>query len=270
MTINEIKQKLSGPEYEFARIDPRIANNCIFAVIAGSHAYGTATENSDIDLRGCILNRSADLLGRKPVKSIIDEATDSVFHPFNKTIDLLKDCNPNMIELLGCPAENYVHMTTIGQELLDHRDMFLSQLVINKFQGYAAKQMKIIASSEIKTKPREKQCKELAALVRLYLTAIDILEKQEIITCRKQEAELLLAIRRGEYLTENPTAYGQLYRDEYRTIVEELSARFKYAAENTMLPKYPDEDAIHEFQVSVNRRAIDDNFVPAVLEYTRI
>ena len=45
--------------------------------------------------------------------------------------------------------------------------------------------------------------KHMMHLIRLYMMCIDILEKEEIITYRTEEHDLLMSIRNGEYLDEN-------------------------------------------------------------------
>ena len=56
MTISEIKQKINANEYSYLKTDPHLGDRIILLGHGGSHAYGTAVEGSDIDLRGCALN----------------------------------------------------------------------------------------------------------------------------------------------------------------------------------------------------------------------
>ena|GEM_PF-6700311 len=52
-TINEtIKTK----EYKFLNTNKHLKNNLIFLTFGGSHAYGTSTPESDVDIRGCAFN----------------------------------------------------------------------------------------------------------------------------------------------------------------------------------------------------------------------
>lgn len=88
-------------------------------------------------------------------------------------------------------------------------------------------------------------------LVRLYLMCLDILEKEEIRTYRGEDRDILLDIRHGEYQREDGT-----YMDEFFQLVNELEQRLQYAKENTSLPKVPDYNAVEEFVMEVNRKAI--------------
>lgn len=88
-------------------------------------------------------------------------------------------------------------------------------------------------------------------LVRLYLMCLDLLEKEEIVTYRENDIELLMSIRNGKYQKEDGT-----YRTEFFDIISDLEDRLAYAAENTSLPEKPDIKRIEEFVISVNERVL--------------
>lgn len=89
-------------------------------------------------------------------------------------------------------------------------------------------------------------------LVRLYLMCIDILEKEEIITYREKDHDLLMSIRNGGYQNEDST-----YKPEFFEIIDDLKKRLDYAKENTSLPAHPNMKQVEEFVMSVNRRALN-------------
>ncbi|MDE7367892.1 MAG: nucleotidyltransferase domain-containing protein [Lachnospiraceae bacterium] len=119
-------------------------------------------------------------------------------------------------------------------------------------------EMKAIVSSYNKMGKRNENAishnklgKHMAHLIRLYMMCIDILEKEEIITYRREEHDLLMSIRKGEYLDENrqPTA-------EFYDLLNEYEKRFEYAKNHTALPAMPDYKAINEFKMYVNERIV--------------
>ena len=88
-------------------------------------------------------------------------------------------------------------------------------------------------------------------LIRLFLMALDILEKGEINTYRKKEQELLIGIRNGEYQKSNGT-----FREEFYDMVNEYEKKLDYAAKHTTLPDAPDMEKVQEYVMFVNEKVI--------------
>ena len=289
---------LESNNYQFLRTNPRLGNRIILMGIGGSYAYGTNNENSDIDFRGITLNLPSDLLGLTQFEQYEDENTDTVIYSFNKIVKLLLECNPNTIELLGLDEDQYLIRTTLGQELLDHKSLFLSKRAAKSFGGYASAQLRrlqnAVARDHMPQKEREQHIynsvknaledfrrknemfdkgniniyidesdnpeykteifidadykhlplrdyenmlgvmnnvireydkigkrnkkkddnhlnKHAMHLIRLFMMAIDILEKNEIRTHRTDDLELLRSIRRGDFQKEDKTFSQDFY-----------------------------------------------------------
>lgn len=94
--------------------------------------------------------------------------------------------------------------------------------------------------------------KHACHLVRLYLMCIDILEKEEIITYREADRDLLMGIRNGAYQNEDST-----YKPEFFEMIADLEKRLDYAKENTSLPAHPNMKQVEEFVMEVNKRALN-------------
>ena len=133
---------LNSSEYDFLRTNPRLSARIILLGLGGSYAYGTNNENSDVDFRGVTLNLPSDLIGLTEFEQYEDGRTDTVIYSFNKIIKLLLNCNPNVIEILGLDDDQYFIRTTLGQELLNNRGLFLSKLAARSFGGYADAQLR--------------------------------------------------------------------------------------------------------------------------------
>ncbi len=338
MTMEEIKNKLHTEEYAFLKNNQHLCENVMLLTLGGSHAYGMETEHSDLDVRGIAFNSKEEILLGEDFEQVVDVPTDTSIYSFNKMIQLLTNNNPNTIEILGCNSEQYLYMTTLGKELLDNRKMFLSQICIHTFGGYASSQlrrmenkaarlvsqseneayilksiqnaqydfrnryyphsesdvqlyvdeavqegydteifmdvhlkhyplrdwtgmwneMKAIVSSYNKIGMRNEKAishnklgKHMAHLIRLYMMCIDILEKEEIITYRANEHDLLMSIRNGEYLDENRQP-----RAEFYDLLNEYEKRFEYAKKNTTLPQIPDYKRINEFKSYINEKIV--------------
>lgn len=339
MTIEQIKEMVSGADYDFLRTNEHLRNRTIFLTLGGSYSYGTNTETSDVDVRGCALNSPSDLLGLTNFEQVVNEATDTTVYSFNKLISLLLNCNPNTIEMLGCKPEHYFLITDIGQSMIDNRKLFLSKRAVNSFGGYATQQLRrlenalardklsqarkeeyILKSMQSSVKAFEEKCtsfehgsltlytadsprddldreifanihidkyparefngmvnalanvlgtyeklnhrnhkkddnhlnKHAMHLVRLYLMCLDILEKEDIITYREDDHDLLMSIRSGAYQLEDGT-----YHPNFFKMIDEFEKRLAYAKENTSLPEHPNMKLVQEFVMDINRRSLD-------------
>lgn len=151
---------LEKEEYSFLHTDPHLGRHIILLGLAGSYVYGTNNEHSDIGIRGIALNRRSDLIGMTSFEQHVDGCTDTAIYGFNKIINLLLNCSPNVLELLGLNTEHYLYLNDMGQSLLDNARLFLTKRAMH--------------------------------LVRLFMSAIDILEKEIIRTYRKNEQKLQL------------------------------------------------------------------------------
>lgn len=88
-------------------------------------------------------------------------------------------------------------------------------------------------------------------LIRLYMMCLDLLEKEEIITYREKEHDLLMDIRNGKYLDDTGKPIKEFFE-----MVNEYEKKLEYAEKNTNLPENPDYNAIHEFVMDVNERVV--------------
>ena len=88
-------------------------------------------------------------------------------------------------------------------------------------------------------------------LIRLFMMAIDILEKGEIRTHRTDDLPILLAIRRGDYMQEDGTFSSSFYE-----MLEEYERKLDEAATKTVLPDNPDMEQVEKFVERINRFAI--------------
>ncbi|MBE5851163.1 MAG: nucleotidyltransferase [Lachnospiraceae bacterium] len=334
----DFKALMNTSEYDFLRTNERLGERIMLLGLGGSYAYGTNRDGSDIDFRGVTLMMPSDLLGMTEFEQYEDERTDTVIYGFNKLVRLLLECNPNTIEMLGLDDDHYLIKSSLGQELLDNSDMFLSKRAIKSFGGYAGQQLRrlqnAIARDTLPQSDRERHIlrsvsnaledfnrryatsdqggiklyidssdnpefeteifvdadykhyplrdytdlwgtmrtvvrdydkigkrnkkkddnhlnKHAMHLIRLFMMAVDILEKGEIRTHRADDLPLLLSIREGDYMQADGTFSPGFYE-----ILESYEHKLDEAANKTILPDNPDMDRVERFVERINRYAV--------------
>lgn len=142
MDIQYIKDKLNSSEYEFLRTDPHLGRNILILTTAGSIAYGTNVDTSDIDVRGVTIETKQDIMGLSSFEQFEDRTTDTVIYGLKKFITLCLNSNPNVLEILGTSPEHLLAITKEGQLLRDNVDLFLSKKAIQSFGNYATAQLR--------------------------------------------------------------------------------------------------------------------------------
>lgn len=164
MNIDEIKAKVQSEEYDFLREKP-LGDNIIILGLGGSHAYGTNNENSDLDVRGVATHSPEDILTRKGFEQVVNEATDTTVYSLEKIINLLSNCNPNTIEILGLEPWQYLYVSDIGKALIDNRDMFLSKRAVHAFGGYANSQLRRLSNKAVRLVGQEERERHILASI---------------------------------------------------------------------------------------------------------
>ena len=158
--IPDFEALLHSELYDFLRTNAHLGSRIMLLGLSGSYGYGTNRAGSDVDFRGVALQQPSDILGLTVFEQYVDNHTDTVIFGFNKLVKLLLDCNPNSCEILGLPREKYMMISPLGEELLNHQQLFLSKRCIKSFGGYASAQLRrlqnAIARDSLPQTQREK------------------------------------------------------------------------------------------------------------------
>lgn len=162
MNVKDIKMMINtSKDYDFLFTNEHLGSNIILLGLGGSHAYGTNVESSDVDLRGCALNKKEEILTNKNFEQFDDDKTDTTIYSFNKLISLLTNVNPNIVEMLGLKPEHYIYLSPIGKELLDNKHLFLSKKCIYSFGGYANQQLRRLDNKAVRLVSQSEQEKHI-------------------------------------------------------------------------------------------------------------
>lgn len=161
MNINTIKKELKTNKYSFISSDEHLGSNVILLGLGGSHAYGTNTEGSDLDIRGIALNTKREILLGEDFEQVTNIDTDTIIYSFNKIVKLLSNCNPNTIEILGLNDDQYLYMSYIGNKLKDNVGLFLSKRAVQSFGGYANSQLRRLMNKSSRSATQEEKEKNI-------------------------------------------------------------------------------------------------------------
>lgn len=121
-------------------------DNLIVSHMAGSHAYGMSTPESDVDVRGIFC---ADAVNIRtpwfPVREqTIANMDDAKVYELTNFMKLYLDCNPNIVESLWVTDKSIIQTSPAYDLLRKYRQDLLSSKVAFTFSGYAMSQMKRI------------------------------------------------------------------------------------------------------------------------------
>ncbi len=142
MDVHDIKNAFQSDEYDFIRTDPHLGRNVLILTAAGSIAYGTNVETSDMDIRGVTVETRQDLMGLSSFEQFEDRKTDTVIYGLKKFIALCLNSNPNVLEILGSRPEHVLVLTEEGKLLRENSSLFLSKKAIQSFGNYATAQLR--------------------------------------------------------------------------------------------------------------------------------
>jgi predicted nucleotidyltransferase len=216
----------------------------IYRCIVGSHAYGLSHEKSDIDRRGFYLppaNLHWSLFGVP--EQLEKPETDECYWELQKFVQLALRANPNVLECLYTPLIETV--TPLAQELLNQREIFLTRLVFQTYNGYVISQFKKL-EQDLRVR-KEIRWKHAMHLIRLLLSGITILREGFVMISVDQYRDQLLYVRRGELPWETV--------NEWRL---RLHNEFDKAYQTTQLPVQPDYRKANDFLIYARQSMAKD------------
>jgi hypothetical protein len=236
-----LKHVKNGPlgDHEHALKEYDLYDFVIYRCVVGSQAYGLSHEGSDTDRRGIYLP-PADLhwsLYGVP-EQLENAATEEVYWELQKFLVLALKANPNVLECLYSPLIET--KTELAEDLLSHRDAFLSKLVYQTYNGYVLSQFKRL-EQDLRSIGTIKW-KHAMHLIRLLLSGITVLCEGFVPLSVEADRDRLLSIRRGEMDWESVNAWRL-----------NLHQEFEDAFAETALPESPDYQAVNEFLLRARR-----------------
>lgn len=218
-------------------------DHVIFQCIIGSQAYGLADDDSDVDRRGFFLPPANQHWSLSGVPEQLEcHETQEAYWEIQKFLVLALKANPNVLEALYSPlVEKATHL---AEELIAMREIFLSRLIYQTFNGYVMSQFKKM-QADIRNQGKVKW-KHVMHLIRLLISGTEALKKGVVPVAVTDHRDELLKIKRGEVPWEET--------EKWRL---SLHKEFEDAFENTSLPERPDYEKANAFLIKARRAAIE-------------
>jgi hypothetical protein len=224
--------------------DLLVREHTIYAVVVGSRAFGLDTDASDTDTRGVYVAPTESFWSLAKPPAHVDGPEPEWFSwEVERFCELALKANPNLLEVLHSPL--VVQQTALGQELVDLREAFLSQLAYQTYSGYVLSQFKKLEADF--RRDGAPKWKHVMHLIRLLLSARSLLLEARLIVDVGPDRERLLAVKRGD-----------LPWDEVEKWRLSLHAELDDALGRTVLPATPDVARVDDWLRSVRRRSIND------------
>lgn len=134
--MRDIHEMISAPEYNFLRENEHLGDRLALLAFGGSYAHGTATEESDVILRGCAINSASDLLGMSNFDRYLDHKTETEISSVFRLVQRLLSADFPALELLGTKPEHFAVISPVGRQLLDNRQLFFTRQTADAYCGF--------------------------------------------------------------------------------------------------------------------------------------
>lgn len=227
--LSKIGIEINIKDYRFFDTDPKLKKPILIG-LGGSYAYGTNVEGSDLDIRGIsMLSREEILLG-KDFEQFSNDATDTVIYSFKKMCSLLSACNPNTIEIIGLKPEHYLYVSPLGKELLDNKEIFLSNRCVKTFMGYANSQMYRLQQKSLVAMSEEDLNKHICKVLTTMKDTLEVQHNMNGIEPHIKDGKIVFDLNVKDYPAEELSAVLGVFNNTLREYAKNSSRNEKALA----------------------------------------
>lgn len=213
--------EIAWPELPF-KLDAR---SLMLVMRRGSEAHGLwippnePMGTDDRDIMAVVLPPPSYILGLDSWKQTVEKITgqwDVVVYDFRHFIRLLVKQNPNVVGMLWLEAEDYLHVSPLGQRLLKRRMVFRDRdLAYQSFVEYARDQLADMDHKSAGYMGEKRKAlvekfgydtKHIAHCIRLLRMGAEFLSNGQMKVKRTYDREELLDIKQGRFTREDVQA----------------------------------------------------------------
>lgn len=233
---------LDRPEYQNLLQHENLGENICLLTVGGSHAYGLANENSDIDIRGVAVRTAEDILGMHHFDGFnqVTENTDIQIYTLDKFVNLALKGNVNVLEILFGDPSNILLCDGFGRYLLDIKEQFLSNDIYKSLRG--------TVRSHLKTYSKTGNEKFLRHAARLTAMAYDLfLQGKFIVDVDK------MPFYKPEWQTLHSKA---MQNNDVERITQYCDGVLEYCLVHSILEPNVDRLMAERLVIDINRKAV--------------
>lgn len=232
---------LDRPEYQNLLKHENLGENICLLTVGGSHAYGLANENSDIDIRGIAVRTAEDILGMHHFDGFnqVTENTDIQIYTLDKFVNLALKGNVNVLEILFGDPSNILLCDGFGRYLLDIKEQFLSNDIYKSLRG--------TIRSHLKTYEKTGNEKFLRHATRLTAMSYNLFLKGEFIV----EVDKM-----PFYKSEWQVLHSKVIQNNgVECIMQYCDGALEYCLEHSVLKDHADALTAERLVIDINRKA---------------
>ncbi len=234
------REGLEAPENALEELN--LFDQVIYRCVVGSRAYGLDDADSDTDRRGIYLPSAEMHWSLYGIPEQIEHKEEQeCYWELQKFLVLALKANPNVLECLYTPLIETA--TPLAEELLNMREIFLSQLVYQTYNSYVLSQFKKM-EQDLRTTGAIRW-KHAMHLIRLLLSGITILKEGFVPVRVEDYRDRLLAIK-----------HAQISWDEVNHWRLSLHQEFDRTFTNTHLPERPHYEKANAFLIRARRSRV--------------
>lgn len=222
----------------------------------GSHAYGLATETSDVDTLIVAVAPSKDFLGLNPptakAASRVSTNPDITTHELGKFVSLCLAANPTVTELLWLPDDCYRQLDYCGESLIDIRRYLLgARAVRSAYLGYATSQFTKLRARQgesFSSDTRTRTAKHARHLLRLTQQCQDLYLDGHL-NVRVDDPQRYHDF--GQLVATKPEEGLELAEKHLATVAAALDSR------KSALPQEPSREIAQDTVLAIRLRELD-------------
>lgn len=190
-------------------------------VKTGSHLYGVAKPDSDIDYRGFVFPPIQYLIGLdKFEQKEFKKPDDTIIYSYHKFIHLLIQNNTHALEVLFAPQDMVITSSSLFKNLLAHKHLFISRDNFRSFWGFSISEWRKVKGTAIKAEKIAPNEQRIIDMIREVFKPDKVWMDEIIETLTKNHTKIEVPSTRhlGDRRKDSIEKYGYSVKNAYHAI----------------------------------------------------